>query len=504
MGCGKGGIYSQRQLMMSELKNLNNLMKPCCMSMDKKRDSIKINLREKVNHIVGRLYEYYEIGDLLGEGSFGSVRKGIQLSTNHEVAIKTVLKSYVQRIDNTNAILEVEILRNLDHPNILRIKEVIEDARNFHIITEICTGGELFSKILSLKSFSESTVSTYMNQLFSALSFCHEKGIFHRDLKPENLLLQSTDSDSPIKVVDFGVSDLNTDSRTHKIGQLTSIFYKAPEQFSDVCTEKSDVWSVGVLTYLMLSGYLPFKGKNEKAMEISIINCELSFESPEWENISDDAKDLIKKLLEKDPDKRLKAKDAFLHPWIQNGHSQYLLTRTITEVGIKNLLKFRFQVKLRHAVLEFIISHFSNSSEIAELQKSFIAMDLNGDGKLSVEEISIACLLMNYSRKDLLRIMGECDANMNGCLDYTEFLTAATNWRKILNKKKLKIAFQSFDTDKNGVITLLELKDMLKNDQYVNESLWHDIFEEVDINKDGVIDESEFEAVMVIKTGSLN
>lgn len=504
MGCGKSGIYSQKQFLIEELNSKNKISKTQSHIPNQQRYSIKINLREQVNHRVGRLYEFYEIGETLGEGSFGSVRKGIQISTNQEVAIKTIIKSYVQRTDDTNAILEVEILRNLDHPNILKIKEVIEDMRNYHIITELCTGGELFSKISLQKSLSESTVSLYMNQILSALSFCHDKGVLHRDIKPENMLFQFPDENSPIKIIDFGVSDLNCNQKTLKFEQLTSIFYKAPEQFSNYCCDKSDVWSVGVIIYLMLSGYLPFQGKNEKKMEFSIKNSVLSFDSPEWENISEFAKDLLTKILEKDPEKRLSAKDALLHPWIQNGHSQYLLTRTITDSGIKNLLKFRFHVKLRHAVLEFIISHFCNSSEISELQQAFISMDLNGDGKLSLEEVNIVCLLMNYPQKDMKQLLEQCDANMNGCIDYTEFLTAATNWRKVLNKNKLKAAFESFDIDKNGAISIIELKQVLQNDYQVDENIWEEIFLEVDTNKDGAIDMLEFHSAVMLKTGSMS
>lgn len=497
MGCGRGSILSQKKLLLSSMNFSDTFIKFDSSSNRRKR-SVKITLRQKVDLRLGHLYQFYEIGEILGEGSFGCVRKGVQLTTGHEVAIKTILKSYAQRTDDTNAIVEVEILRKLDHPNILKVKDVIEDIRNYHIVTELCTGGELFEKIISMKTISESTVSTYMNELFSALSFCHDQGVLHRDLKPENLLIQSEVAGSPIKIIDFGVSDLNYQSRAIDTKQYTSIFYKAPEQFSGVCNDKSDVWSVGVMIYLMLSGYLPFKGKNEKQMIESIKTNTLSFEGHEWANISDEVKDLLQHLLDKNPETRFSAKQAFQHTWIQNGHSQYLLTRTVSEVGIKNLMKFRFHLKLRHAVLEFIVSHFTHNTEIYELQQAFIAMDINGDGKLSWEEINVACMLLNYNKDDFESIMNECDANMNGCIDYTEFLTAASNWKKLLNKNKLKASFDAFDTDRNGVITLMELKEMLSNDNDVEEEVWEEIFEEVDTNCDGKIDAEEFENAVLL------
>jgi len=125
-------------------------------------------------------------------------------------------------------------------------------------------------------------------------------------------------------------------------------------------------------------------------------------------------------------------------------------------------------------------------------------MDINGDGKLSWEEINVACMLLNYNREDFESIMNECDANMNGCIDYTEFLTAASNWKKLLSKSKLKASFDAFDTDRNGVITLKELKEMLSNDHDVEEDVWQEIFEEVDINCDGNIDAQEFENAVLL------
>ena len=415
------------------------------------------------------------------------------------MAIKSILKTFAQRDDNTNAIIEVEVLRSLDHPNILRIKELAEDFKNYHIITELCTGGELFEKILKDKSFSESIAAVYMNQLLSGLAFCHSHKILHRDIKPENLLLQSDSPNSPLKIIDFGVSNLNYSEEMINVKQYTSIYYRAPEQFKGMCNEKSDLWSCGVIMYLMLSGYLPFKGKNEREMAVSASTHELVFPENEWNKISDEAKDLLRHMLEKDPDHRWSAKKAFKHNWVQNGHSQYLYCLSFSLSGMENLSKFRSDIRIRHAVLEFIISHFTHCAEIYELQQAFIAMDYNGDGRLTTEELTVACLLMNFSKNDVQHILNECDANMNGYLDYTEFLTAASNWKKIMTKQKLKAAFDEFDIDKNGYISIAELKEMLTNDHIVEDQVWEEIFNEVDSNHDGKIDLEEFENAVLVK-----
>ena len=468
-------------------------------SVTKRRSSVKINLRQKVSLTHGHLYEHYEIGDQLGEGSFGCVRRGVQIATGVDVAIKSILKPFAQRDDNTNAIIEVEVLRSLDHPNILRINELVEDSRYYHMITELCTGGELFEKILKNRSFSESTAAIYMHQLLSGLSFCHSHKILHRDIKPENLLLQTDSLDSPLKIIDFGVSNLNYSEDMINVKQYTSIYYRAPEQFKGMCNEKSDLWSCGVIMYLMLSGYLPFKGKNEREMSVSASTHELMFPESEWSKISDEAKDLLRHMLEKESEVRWSAKKAFKHNWVQNGHSQYLYNSSFTHTGLENLSKFRSNIKIRHAALEFIISHFTHTTEIYELQQAFMAMDYNGDGRLTTEELTVACLLMNYSKNEVQNIINECDANMNGYLDYTEFLTAASNWKKIMTKGKLKATFDQFDLDKDGYISILELKELLSNNHTVEQEVWEEIFNEVDSNHDGRIDMEEFENAVLVK-----
>jgi calcium-dependent protein kinase len=465
---------------------------------DSRKKRVKINLRESLNFTKGHLYQYYDIGDVLGEGAFGCVRKGVQLSTGYEVAIKTIPKSFALRTDDSHAIVEVEVLRKLDHPNILRIVDVVEDTRNYHIVTELCTGGEFFAKIISMKTFSESVAAGYLFQVLNGLAFCHSHGVLHRDIKPENLLLQNEAEDSPIKIIDFGVSNLNYDHAMLNVKQFTSVYYRAPEQFNGMCNDKSDLWSVGVIMYLMLSGYLPFTGKNEKQMALRLATQELSFPEPEWGRVTEEAKDLLRHMLEKNSELRWSAKDAFKHPWIQNAHSQYLLTRSISISGFQNLSRFRCKVKLRHAVLGFIISHVTNNREVYNLQQAFIAMDFNGDGKLNKEEITVACMLLDFPKDDVLRIMSEADANINGVLDYTEFLTAASNWKNMMNKNKLKLAFEAFDINKDGFITISELKELLGNEMGMEEEVWQHIFNEVDINNDGKIDLQEFEDAVLI------
>ena len=145
------------------------------------------------------------------------------------------------------------------------------------------------------------------------------------------------------------------------------------------------------------------------------------------------------------------------------------------------------------------MSHFIHSKEICNLQQAFMAMDYNGDGRFSKEELKVACLLLNYSKNEIDTILEECDANINGYLDYTEFLTAASNWKKLFSKAKLKAAFDAFDTNKDEFISMTELKEKLSNDENVSEEAWLQIFQEVDTNHDEKIDIQEFEEAAFIK-----
>lgn len=180
---------------------------------------------------------------------------------NIKRAMKTIDKTKIKNCLE-ELIGEVEILKTLNHPNIIKIYEIIEEPRRLHIITELCTGGELYENIIACKRLTENKAAYYMQQLLSAVSYCHSHGIVHRDLKPENLLLQSDAPDAPLKVIDFGTSRRFTTAKalTKFVG---TVYYIAPEVLKEQYDEKCDVWSCGVILYIMLCGTPPFNGKSD-------------------------------------------------------------------------------------------------------------------------------------------------------------------------------------------------------------------------------------------------
>lgn len=241
----------------------------------------------------------------------------------------------------------------------------------------------------------------------------------------------------------------------------------------------------------MLCGYLPFLGSKESDTIRQIINKEIEFPEKEWVKVSQDAKDLTGLLLNKDPNKRPMAKEIMMHPWIQSNMNG--LCNKIRLDSVKNLISFRSQEKIQHATFEFIVSHLSTQQELKELQNAFMILDANGDGKLSREEIMEGIEKVRFTKFfDIERIIEECDADGSDFIDYSEFLTAAMDWRGTLSKKKLQSAFKTFDLNGDGKIDINELKEMiggLDNEDY------REIMREADKNHDGVIDYDEFEKV---------
>lgn len=242
--------------------------------------SLKIHRSNFVHVTQGKISDFYRLEEILGDGSYGRVYRALHLGTESYRAIKAVSKRNFSKNDQDNLIKEVEILKSLDHPNILKIFEVIEDNLCFYIVTELCTGGELFDKIVSQGHISENEAASYMYQLLSALSYCYKNGIVHRDLKPENLMLRDREPDAPLKLIDFGTSRrINSDQKLKSI--IGSAYYIAPEVIEGNYDAKCDVWSTGVILYTMMCGSPPFNGSSDREIMTKISRGVYTFSNPE-------------------------------------------------------------------------------------------------------------------------------------------------------------------------------------------------------------------------------
>jgi calcium-dependent protein kinase len=403
---------------------------------------------------------------------------------------------------------EINILKSLDHPNIIKVYEFFKTDRYIYIINELCTGGELFDKIVQVKYFSEAVACHIMRQLLSAVAYCHEKGVIHRDLKPENILIEKSEEKNKdffhIKVIDFGTCEIL--QKTKLTEQIGTSFYIAPEILKSGYNEKCDLWSCGVILYILLCGSPPFYGKNEKEIFSKVLDGNYSFNQKIWSKISKEAKNLVEKLLELNPSKRLSAKEALNHKWFKINKNQNLIINKNNNYSsfIQNITEFCAEQKLQQATLAFLVHNFAPKEELDELKDIFFAFDKNCDGKISKEEF-VTGLSNTNTLNTLLKkgnsiegLMKNIDTDNNGYIGFEEFCIALINKEKILTENNLRMAFDVFDRDKSGGISQNELKFIL-GEYNINakEHLWNKIIEQIDLNRDGQISYEEFHKMMM-------
>lgn len=249
----------------------------------------------------------------MGSGGYGAVYLAMNKQTGVKVAVKAMQKGKIQDYESFKN--EITILMGLDHPNIIKLHETWETERICFLVTELCEGGELFFFITKRKHLTEAQAALVMRQAFYALNYLHTNRICHRDIKPENFLLYKADDDSHVKLIDFGLAK--------KVGQNEVMnapngtpYYIAPEVLKGSYTTQCDNWSMGIVLFIMLSGKPPFGGKANKEIIDNVLTGSYNYNNPVWENISDSAKDLIDKLLNKQADERLTAEEAYNHPWL--------------------------------------------------------------------------------------------------------------------------------------------------------------------------------------------
>ena len=270
------------------------------------------------------LLDIYDIKQKLGKGKFGLVKLGINKETKQKVAVKIMNKNNMDSSDLELVRTEIEILKICQHPYIIKLYDIFENIDYIYIIMEYCSGGDLFS-FIQKRNFmlKEEKVVVIMYKLCKAVYYVHSYGIAHRDIKPENVLLTSESEDADIRLLDFGLSKIVGPNQkcTEPYGTLT---YCAPEIILDKPYLKTvDSWSLGVMTYLMLSGSLPFSGKDEHEIAKNVVYSKVDFEKkPIWKEITKEAKDFITKLLEKDLKKRIEMKAALEHPWFRKFNLQ--------------------------------------------------------------------------------------------------------------------------------------------------------------------------------------
>merc|ERR1712032_442629 len=397
---------------------------------------------------------------------------------------------------------EIAIMKMMDHPNIIKLYENYEDHRNIYLVMELCSGGELFDRIIDAGHFTEVQAATVMKQIIQAIFYMHENHVCHRDLKPENFLFSNKDpiDKTLLKIIDFGLSCsfspgqvLNTKAGTP--------YYVAPQVLAGKDDASSDLWSVGVIMYVLLCGYPPFYGETDADVLSKVRLGNFSFNAADWKNISEDAKNLIRMLLKMNPKDRYTAQQGLNHAWIKEKAPK--ATNTNLEQGfVDNLRGFRSQNKLKKAALQCIAGNLEDS-QIKALRETFMALDGNGDGCLTVNEMKegIQKAGLKDIPPDLHQIMEDIDSDGSGVIDYTEFLAATLDKKLYSQEDVCWSAFRMFDKNGDGKISQDELKIVLGDDSVKDACSGSaqaiaKLIQQCDNNGDGMIDFDEFMAMM--------
>ena len=294
-----------------------------------------------------KVTDSYTLGKVIGSGSYSVVRESMHIHSKHRVAIKCIKRSDLSKDDDAAIQFEVAILQQLKHPNIMTLEEVFLEPEYYYLVTEFISGGELFDRIVQKTFYTEKEARDLVKILLGAIKYCHDQNVVHRDLKPENLLLLSADDDASIKLADFGFAKTVSKDDAGLATTCGTPGYVAPEILEGASYGKPvDIWSIGIITYILLAGYPPFHDESQSVLFKKIRKGKYYYDSPYWDNVSTDAKEFISKMLVVNPKDRATAGELLEHHWITGTDVATVpLTSAMTE-----LRRFHARKKFRAAV----------------------------------------------------------------------------------------------------------------------------------------------------------
>ncbi|CAN4104737.1 unnamed protein product [Withania somnifera] len=438
----------------------------------------------------------YTLGKELGRGQFGVTHLCTHKQTGEQFACKTIAKrKLVNKEDIEDVRREVQIMHHLtEQPNIVELKGAFEDKHSVHLVMELCAGGELFDRIIAKGHYTERAAASLLRTIVQIVHTCHSMGVIHRDLKPENFLLLSKDEDAPLKATDFGLSVFYKQGDVFK-DIVGSAYYIAPEVLKRKYGPEVDIWSIGVMLYILLCGVPPFWAESENGIFNAILRGHLDFSSDPWPAISTGAKDLVRKMLNSDPSQRLTALQVLNHPWIkEDGEAPDV---PLDNAVLNKLKNFRAMNKFKKVALRVIAGCLSEE-EIIGLKQMFRGIDTDNSGTITLEELKLGLAKQGNKLSDyeIKQLMESADADGNGTIDYEEFITATMHMNRMDREDHLYKAFQYFDKDSSGYITMEELEQALREFGMNDAKDIKEIISEVDSDHDGRINYDEFVAMM--------
>ncbi|XP_042496557.1 calcium-dependent protein kinase 10-like [Macadamia integrifolia] len=448
-----------------------------------------------------RISDKYILGRELGRGEFGITYLCTDRETKEALACKSISKRKLRTaIDIEDVRREVAIMSSLpDHPNIVRLRATYEDNEAVHLVMELCEGGELFDRIVARGHYSERAAANVARTVAEVVRMCHEHGVMHRDLKPENFLYSNKRESAPLKAIDFGLSVFfRPGERFSEI--VGSPYYMAPEVLKRNYGPEVDIWSAGVILYILLCGVPPFWAETEQGVALAILRGVIDFKRDPWPRVSESAKSLVRQMLEPDPRKRLTAQQVLDHSWIQNAKKAPNVP--LGDIVRTRLKQFSVMNRFKKKAIRVIAEHLS-VEEVEVIRDMFKLMDTDNNGKITYEELKAGLQKVGsqLAEPEMKLLMEVADVDGNGTLDYGEFVTVTIHLQKMENDEHFRRAFMFFDRDGSGYIEMDELRETMKDDSgEVDDEILNDIIREVDTDKDGRISYEEFVAMM--KTGT--
>jgi len=394
----------------------------------------------------------------IGVGQFGEIRMAsLKKDPTRFVAIKNIkkIKNNMPMIpyEMEKVMREIELLKRLDHPNIIRFIEVYEDRRNYFIVQEFCSKGNLKELILRSGSLSESIARRFTFEILTSLNYLHDSGIVHLDLKAENFLLSNTNNHYTLKMIDFGlsfpISKLNELKRVRG-----TIYYMAPEVFLGEYSPKVDLWGVGVILYFMLVGKLPFDGESTEEIENSILNEMLDYDLLISLKVSKSCISFLSHLLDPNPASRYDAKRAITHSWITQ-EAELIKRRglkSLTPEMINNLINFKHSSLVQREMTYVMLHAFEDEADISNLRDIFLSIDENFSGTIETDEIiKLASFVgITLSEEDAERIINNIYYNEKGVISFTEFEAGMVDKQFFIDESRLHRLYNYLDRDSSG------------------------------------------------------
>jgi len=467
----------------------------------------------------GSISNFYAVEDKkLGEGAFGYVCKATSHETGRIRAVKSLSKATAKDTRKRYR-QEILIMKLTDHPNIINLIETFEDKNHVLLVMELCLGGDLGKRLKSVGRLKEYEAAVVMQQILRPVLYLHVKRICHRDLKPENFLFLSQEPivHNTLKITDFGFSC------TYKRNQAMSTklgtpLYSSPQVIAGQYDESCDLWSCGVIMYVLLAGKPPFQGKTDAEVMDRVKRGNYTFKGSVWQSVSDSAKDLVRKLLKYQSQDRVTAEEALWHYFIQSIPLEAYENRLLlTPALIMDLRSFCSQSLLRRAALQVVAQQLSQD-ETECFRLAFQALDSRGAGILTVSELK-----ESINRGELMEIapllqevVFDLDAGSAAEISFTDFLAATLEAKHYFKEGSLQAAFRAFDLNGDGHVSLQEVEDVLLGSGGQAADLPEKttpmmpafkagpedfekvsaVFADADLNGDGVLDFEEFKLML--------